>query len=41
MSPYYMDQWRAWYEGWTFQLPFTQQAVDATAAHRLVLEPAK
>jgi penicillin G amidase len=41
MSPYYMDQWRAWYEGWTFQLPFTQQAVNATAAHRLALEPAK
>jgi penicillin G amidase len=41
LSPYYMDQWRAWYEGTTFTLPFTPQAVNAAAAHRLVLEPAK
>ena len=41
LSPYYMDQWKAWYEGSTFRLPFTSQAVEATAAHRLTLEPAK
>jgi penicillin amidase len=41
LSPHYMDQWKAWYEGWTFTLPFTSQAVEATAAHRLVLEPAR
>ena len=41
LSPHYMDQWKAWYEGSTFTLPFTSQAVEATAAHRLVLEPAK
>ena len=41
LSPYYMDQWRAWYEGFTFTLPYTSQAVQANAAHRLVLEPAK
>jgi penicillin amidase len=41
LSPYYMDQWQAWYEGSTFTLPFTSQAVNATAAHRLVLEPEK
>ncbi|MFY9912898.1 MAG: penicillin acylase family protein [Candidatus Sulfotelmatobacter sp.] len=41
MSPYYMDQWQAWYEGTTFTLPFTSQAVSATAAHRLVLQPEK
>jgi penicillin amidase len=40
LSPYYMDQWKAWYEGSTFTLPFTSQAVEATGAHRLVLEPA-
>jgi penicillin amidase len=40
LSPYYMDQWNAWYEGSTFTLPFTSQAVDASGAHRLVLEPA-
>ena len=41
LSPHYMDQWKAWYEGSTFTLPFTTQAMDATAAHRLVLEPAR
>ena len=41
LSPYYMDQWRAWYEGTTFPLPFTPTAVDAARAHRLVLEPAR
>jgi penicillin amidase len=41
LSPYYMDQWREWYEGSTFPLPFTSQAVDANRAHRLVLEPAR
>jgi penicillin G amidase len=41
LSPYYMDQWKAWYEGSTFALPFTAQAVEASGAHRLVLEPAR
>jgi penicillin amidase len=41
LSPYYMDQWKAWYEGSTFTLPFTSQAVEASGAHRLVLEPGK
>jgi penicillin amidase len=41
LSPYYMDQWKAWYEGTTFTLPFTANAVDAAKAHRLVLEPGK
>ncbi len=41
LSPYYMDQWQAWYEGSTFTLPFTPQAVEATGAHRLVLEPGR
>jgi penicillin amidase len=39
LSPYYMDQWKAWYEGSTFTLPFTSQAVEATRAHQLTLEP--
>jgi penicillin G amidase len=39
LSPYYMDQWRAWYGGTTFPLPFSAKAVDAAKAHRLVLEP--
>src|SRR5580693_2072219 len=41
LSPYYMDQWKAWYEGSTYTLPFTSQAVQATGAHRLVLEPGR
>ena len=41
LSPYYMDQWKAWYEGSTFTLPFTTQAVEASGAHRLVLQSAK
>ncbi|MGP0017676.1 MAG: penicillin acylase family protein [Candidatus Sulfotelmatobacter sp.] len=41
LSPYYMDQWKAWYEGTTLTLPFSAKAVDAAKAHRLVLEPSK
>jgi penicillin amidase len=40
LTPNYMDQWKAWYEGTTFALPFTQRAVEASRAHVLVLEPA-
>ena len=40
LSPYYLDQWKAWYEGSTFTLPFTPRAVEASRAHRLTLEPA-
>ena len=39
LSPYYMDQWKAWYEGTTFTLPFSAQAVEAAQQHRLVLVP--
>jgi penicillin amidase len=39
LSPYYMDQWKAWYEGYTFKLPFTQPAVTAARQHVLTLEP--
>jgi penicillin amidase len=41
LSPYYLDQWNAWYEGFTFTLPFTPQAVESSKAHRLVLQPVK
>lgn len=41
LSSYYMDQWRAWYEGTTFTLPFSSKAVEAAKAHKLTLEPAK
>lgn len=39
LSPYYMDQWKAWYEGTTFTLPFSPKAVETAKAHRLVLRP--
>jgi penicillin amidase len=38
-SPYYMDQWEAWYTGKTFRLPFSAGAVAANRAHQLVLRP--
>jgi penicillin G amidase len=41
LSPYYLDQWKAWYEGTTFALPFTPSAVEAAKVHRVLLEPAK
>jgi penicillin amidase len=41
LSPHYMDQWKAWYEGTTFVLPFSKPAVESSKAHRLALEPAK
>jgi len=39
LSPYFMDQWNAWYEGTTFTLPYTMKAVEAARAHQLTLEP--
>jgi penicillin amidase len=39
LSPYYMDQWKAWYTGYTFALPFSTSAVENAAAHRLMLQP--
>ena len=41
LSPYYMDQWKAWYGGSTFTLPFSPQTVAAAKAHELVLDPQK
>jgi penicillin amidase len=39
LSPYYMDQWNAWYTGYTFVLPFSTTAVEKSAAHRVMLQP--
>jgi penicillin amidase len=36
-SPYFNDQFQAWYRGTTFELPFSPEAVERTAAHRLRL----
>jgi hypothetical protein len=34
-----MDQWKAWYEGYTFTLPFSPPEVEKTRTHELVLQP--
>jgi penicillin amidase len=39
LSLFYMDQWKAWYEGYTFTLPFSAPAVERARAYRLLLEP--
>jgi penicillin amidase len=39
VSPWFMDQWPAWYNGTTFPLPFTNAAVDAATSHTLTLTP--
>ena len=38
-SPHYMDQWRAWYGGSTFTLPFSAAAVERHRAHEMMLLP--
>ncbi|MBS1802568.1 MAG: penicillin acylase family protein [Acidobacteria bacterium] len=38
-SPYYRDQWDDYYNGRTFPLPFTSEAVSANAQHTLHLLP--
>ena len=39
VSPYYRDQWPAWYGAATFALPFTPTAVNAATEHTLQLTP--
>jgi penicillin amidase len=41
LSPYYMDQWKAWYTGFTFTLPYSPGAVDKSKRHVLLLEPVR
>jgi penicillin amidase len=38
-SPWYRDQFKAWYGGTTFAMPFSDGAMDAAAKHKLILEP--
>jgi penicillin G amidase len=38
-SPYYLDQWDAWYQGFTFPWLYTLAALEQTKAHQLRLEP--
>jgi len=39
LSPYYMDQWQAWYTSYTFTLPFSSSAARDSATHRMILQP--
>lgn len=38
-SPYFTDQWKAWYEGFTFAWPFSPAAIEHQRTHQLFLEP--
>ncbi|MGP8176269.1 MAG: penicillin acylase family protein [Terracidiphilus sp.] len=39
LSPYFRDQWKDWYNGTTFALPFSPAAVAAQTRHTLRLLP--
>ncbi|MGA9930844.1 MAG: penicillin acylase family protein [Terriglobales bacterium] len=39
LSPYYLDQWKAWYGGSTFAFPFSQVAVERQRTHEMTLVP--
>ncbi len=39
MSPWFLDQFQAWYHGTTFPFPFTSTAAHATTTHTLTLTP--
>ena len=38
-SPYYMDQWQAWYQGFSFPMPFSDDVVVKAKSHELTLDP--
>lgn len=40
-STNFNDQWDAWYNGRTFQLPFSRSQVESSTAHQLTLMPQK
>jgi len=41
LSPNYKDQFKAWYEGVTFNFPFSDEAVQNARKHELTLNPGK
>ena len=41
LSPYFMDQWQAWYQGTTFPLAFSVEAVEKARRHELKMEPGR
>ncbi|MDP9162004.1 MAG: penicillin acylase family protein [Acidobacteriota bacterium] len=40
LSPYYMDQWKAWYEGSAIPFLFSRPAIERAKKHQLTLTPA-
>jgi penicillin amidase len=38
-SPWFLDQWPAWYKGTTFSIPFTHEATNTATTHTLTLTP--
>jgi len=38
LSPYYMDQWPAWYGGTTFAFPISKETVERHKMHEMTLE---
>lgn len=41
LSPYFNDQWGAWYHGRTFAFPYSEAAFMKTVQHTLTLKPAE
>jgi penicillin G amidase len=41
LSPYYLDQWDAWYANFTFPWVFSPAATQQTTVHQFALEPGK
>ena len=39
LSPYYMDQWKAWYGGSTFVFAYSKDAIERERAHEMTLVP--
>lgn len=40
-SPYYRDQFSAWYGGTSFPMLFSDAAVEKGAVHKLMMEPGR
>ena len=39
VSPWFLDQWPAWYNGTTYPMPFSVAASNAATRHILTLQP--
>jgi len=39
LSPYFMDQWEAWYRGSTFRFPYSPATIEQHKKHEMTLQP--